>query len=314
MTSPMVGGLLGLIVAIGLLLAIPRIPAFRRPSLDHRLAPYLRDAPQPSRLLLPDSSTFTPFPTLERLVRPLLTDGVHVLDRVLGGSASVRRRLDQVGREPNVEAFRLEQLMWGVAGLVVGVMLSLMALATGVATRPAPLLVLTLLSAVCGVLMRDRWLTHEVSMREARMMMEFPTIAEMLALAVAAGEGAVGALERVTRVSHGELARELARALTDARAGASLVLALEGVAKRTTLPALSRFADGVAIAVERGTPLADVLRAQAADVREAGKRALLEAGARKEISMMVPVVFLVLPITVIFALFPGFYGLTLSVP
>jgi tight adherence protein C len=36
-----------------------------------------------------------------------------------------------------------------------------------------------------------------------------------------------------------------------------------------------------------------------------GKRALLEAGGRKEISMMVPVVFMLLPVTVLFALFPA---------
>ena len=90
--------------------------------------------------------------------------------------------------------------------------------------------------------------------------------------------------------------------------------ALEGMAARTSLPALSRFVDGMAIAVERGTPLADVLRAQAMDVREQGRRALLEAGGRKEIAMLVPVVFLVLPVTVVFALFPGFYNLSLSVP
>jgi tight adherence protein C len=68
------------------------------------------------------------------------------------------------------------------------------------------------------------------------------------------------------------------------------------------------------IAIERGTPLADVLRAQAVDVREAGKRALLESGGRKEIAMMVPVVFLILPVTVLFALFPGYYGLTFTTP
>ena len=43
--------------------------------------------------------------------------------------------------------------------------------------------------------------------------------------------------------------------------------------------------------LERGTPLTEVLRAQAADVREAGKRRLLEAGGRKESAMMVAVVF-----------------------
>jgi tight adherence protein C len=55
-----------------------------------------------------------------------------------------------------------------------------------------------------------------------------------------------------------------------------------------------------------------VLHAQTADAREAGRRALIETGGRKEIAMMVPVVFLVLPLSVLFALFPGFYGLSLG--
>jgi len=68
------------------------------------------------------------------------------------------------------------------------------------------------------------------------------------------------------------------------------------------------------VATERGTPLVDVLHAQAADVREAGRRELLETGARKEVLMMVPVVFLVLPVTVVFAFFPGVVGLQLTAP
>ncbi|MGL5910837.1 MAG: type II secretion system F family protein, partial [Phycicoccus sp.] len=120
-----------------------------------------------------------------------------------------------------------------------------------------------------------------------------------------AGEGAVGALERVCRLSRGELAGELGRCLADARAGANLPTALQGLADRTALPSLRRFVDGVVIAVQRGTPLADVLRAQAQDVREDSRRLLMEAGGRKEIAMMVPVVFLVLPVTVVFAVFPG---------
>jgi tight adherence protein C len=153
-----------------------------------------------------------------------------------------------------------------------------------------------------------------VARRERRMLAEFPTIAELLALAVGAGEGAIGALSRVTSLAGGELASELGRALADARSGASLVSALERMAARTSLPALARFVDGIAVAVERGTPLADVLRAQAVDVREEGRRRLLESAGRKEIAMLLPVVFFVLPVTVVFALFPGFYNLSLSVP
>jgi tight adherence protein C len=102
--------------------------------------------------------------------------------------------------------------------------------------------------------------------------------------------------------------------LAQARTGANLVQALESVGDRTNVSILARFVDGIAIAVERGTPLADVLRAQAADVREAGKRELIEAGGRKEIGMMVPIVFLVLPVTVLFAFFPGAIGLQMIAP
>jgi len=309
----MLGALLGLLAAAGLCLAVASSPPMRRPRLDDRLAPYLRDAPRPSRLLT-QTRALTPFPTLERLLGPLLRDAAGVVDRVVGGTSSVRRRLDQTGRDLTVEHFRMEQVIWGAGGLLAGLALAVFSAVRGSASRPAAFLVLSLVLALAGVLGRDRALTNEVTRREAKMIIEFPTIAELLALSVAAGEGAVGALERVTKLSRGELSRELGRALADARAGASLVNALEGMAARTSLPALARFVDGMAIAVERGTPLADVLRAQAMDVREQGRRALLEAGGRKEIAMLVPVVFLVLPVTVVFALFPGFYNLSLSVP
>ncbi len=308
--SALTGAGLGLLAGLGLVLAVTRVPALRRPSLDDRLAPYLRDAARPSRLLASGRS-LTPFPTLERILGPFVADAARRLDRVLGGTASIRHRLEQAGRGMTLDEFRAEQVLWGGGGLLAGIAASLLFSANG-SFRPVPLLVLCIICAVSGVLARDRWLSREVARREERMMAEFPTIAELLALAVAAGEGAIGALERVTRISRGELSRELARALADARSGASLVGALQGIATRTGLPPLARFVDGVAIAVERGTPLAEVLRAQAVDVREAGKRALLEAGGRKEIAMMVPVVFLVLPVTVLFALFPGFFGFSFA--
>lgn len=313
MSSAAAGAGLGLLAATGVLTAVRASPPWRRPRLDDRLAPYLRDTATPSRLLAEDR-TVTPFPTAERLFGPVLRDLAARVDRGLGGTASVRRRLDQLGGHVTVEAFRVEQVLWAGGGLAVGLLLAMVAAARGSSASPWGFLVVAAVLALAGALLRDRRLSVRVAQRETAMLQEFPTVAEMLALGVTAGEGAVGALERVTRMCHGELARELQRALADARAGASLIGALERMAGRSSLPALARFVDGMAIAVERGTPLADVLRAQAGDVREEARRALLDAGGRKEIAMLFPVVFLVLPITVVFALFPGFYSLRLAVP
>jgi tight adherence protein C len=106
----------------------------------------------------------------------------------------------------------------------------------------------------------------------------------------------------------------LGHVLAAVRTGTPVSVAFDELAARTGVPLVARFAEGIAVAVERGTPLADILHAQAADVREAGRRELIESAARREVLMMVPVVFLVLPVTVVFALWPGAVGLTLMTP
>jgi tight adherence protein C len=242
---------------------------------------------------------------IRRVFGPTVGDGARLVDRMLGGRAAVRRRLDALGSGLTVEDFRVEQVVWGALGLLGAALVATVGsvAAGGVNVLSAGLLCLA--GVLGGVLGRDWWLTQQVQKREELLLAEFPVVAELLALAVTAGESPTAAIARVTRLSRGELAQELGAALGRARAGVPLVDALQQVADRTSLDALARFVDGLLVAIERGTPLAEVLRAQAADVREAGKRRLLEAGGRKEIAMMVPVVFLVLPVTVLFALFPG---------
>ncbi|WP_369132034.1 type II secretion system F family protein [Modestobacter sp. I12A-02662] len=296
--------LLGLTAGTGLLLAIACAPPFRQVRLVDRLAPYVHDTPAPSRLL---GTATQPglLSAARRVFGPVLVDGARFVDRVLGGRASVRRRLDALGEETSVEDFRVEQLVWGGLGLLGGVLVAGVGSVLAGTVNVLSVALVCVAGLVGGVLGRDWWLTQQVQRREELLLAEFPVIAELLALAVTAGESPTAAIARVVRLSGGELARELDAALGRARAGVPLVAALQQLADRTSLEALARFVDGLVVAVERGTPLAEVLRAQAADVREAGKRRLLEAGGRKEIAMMVPVVFLVLPVTVVFALFPG---------
>jgi len=69
--------------------------------------------------------------------------------------------------------------------------------------------------------------------------------------------------------------------------------------------------DALVVALERGTPLADVLRSQADDIRGARRRTLLELAGRKDVLMLVPVVFLILPTVVLIALFPAAQALRL---
>ncbi|GIG53511.1 type II secretion system F family protein [Demequina activiva] len=298
---------LGLSLGLGMALIASWWSA-RKPSLEARVAPFVRStlADEVRRRDI----AVTPFPTLERLIAPVLRDAARLLEH-WGMQADLERRLRRAGASTTPEQFRAQQVAWCAGGLAVGCALALVLAATrGTGVVPAAVLVLVL--AAAGAVGRDVALTANVRRRSRRLMLELPTVAELLALAVAAGESAQSALERVASSTSGELSRELTDALARVRAGARLPAALTSMADANELPALRRFADGVSTAIERGTPLAEVLRAQAQDVRAAGQQELMEEGGRREIAMMVPVVFLILPVTVVFAVFPGLVAIDLG--
>ncbi|HET8718400.1 MAG TPA: type II secretion system F family protein [Nocardioidaceae bacterium] len=311
MTLAVWGALLSGLAACGVLLVGGRLLTLRRPRLADRVVPYIRDLPQAARQ--PVAAGEVPTNAARAVFGPVIQSAADWLERILGGSASVRRRLERANLPLTVHDFRIEQVIWGLIGFAAAAAGSLL-VALRSPDRALPLLVLCLVAFSCGVLLRENRLTAQVTDRERRILAEFPTIAEMLALAVAAGEGAVPALDRVVERSTGELSVDLSRVLADVRTGTPVARALDQMAARTGLPVVARFAEGMAVAIERGTPLAEVLHAQAADVREAGRRQLIETGARKEVLMMVPVVFLVLPVTVLFAFWPGVVGLHLVTP
>lgn len=311
MTPGLWGALVGAGVGFGVLLVASRIAVIRRPQLAGRVLPYLRDLPQSGARLRLAPGPAAPRSAAAVVFGPLLRSGAHGVERVLGGSTSVRRRLDRAALSQSVHEFRVEQVVWGLIAFCVAAAFGVLR-AFAAPTSPVALLLLCVVAFAAGVVARDNWLSSQVTARERRILEEFPTVAELLALAVAAGESPVAALDRVVRRSGGELSGDLGRVLASIRTGEPASSAFDDLAARTGLPLVSRFAQGIAIAMERGTPLADVLHAQAADVREAGRRDLIEVAARREVVMMVPVVFLVLPVTVMFAFWPGLVGLHLT--
>lgn len=300
------GGVCGLGIGIGVWLTWAGLRA-RRPRLAERLDPYLRPLPASSALLDDDGPGRTgPFGLLVHLVA--VPRVARRLERLGSPAVNLRRRLDQAGSGESVEHFRARQLTWTVLGLATGLGVAL-SLAWARSTPAVVLGALVVLGGGIGYVLCDQALGWAVRRREDRMLAEFPTVADLLALAVAAGEGPTAALDRVARGTQGELSRELTRVVRSVRAGTTVPDALAALSARTGCVPLSRFADAIAVALQRGTPLADVLQAQAQDVREAGRRALMESGGRREILMLVPVVFLILPVTVMFAVFPSLAAL-----
>lgn len=300
----MTGGVVAGLLAAGIVLAYSGWSRTRRPALDDRVAPYVRD-------ILPDLAPTSSGGAAAAVFGPVVRRAAAFIGDAVGSPASVRRRLARAGDDSTVDEFRVRQLVWGGGGFAIASGLAALAWRSGSAASPV-LLVLCASGFVAGVLACDQRLGTRVRQREQRIAEEFPVVAEMLALAVAAGESPVAGLQRIVGIAHGDLADELARVLAEIRTGTPIAVSFDRLAARTGVVPLARFAEALAVAVERGTPLTDVLHAQAADVRESARRDLMESGGRREVLMMVPVVFGILPVTVVFAFFPGFIGLHLT--
>lgn len=295
---------LGLWTLLGL---IPRIGA---PRLSGRVAHYLVDVSAEARDVAGRRPS-EPSTLVLGFGAPWIARAQRLLARAFGGDDAVLARLRQAGSTRTVAEFRSRQLLTGAGGASAGAVIA--TIAAQVAPASALLLAaIVAFAAALGLIAPDQLLALRARARQRRVAAELPTVLEFLSLSLSAGEGVLDALKRVARTGSGELSHEFGRVVAEVNAGTPLPVALSRCASALGLPTLTRATDQLVGALERGTPLVDVFTAQARDAREDAKRQLIEAAGRKEVAMLVPLVFGVLPVTIAFAIFPGLLVLQLG--
>ncbi|HET7482585.1 MAG TPA: type II secretion system F family protein [Actinomycetota bacterium] len=211
--------------------------------------------------------------------------------------------------------YRPDQMIWAAVGAICGLVPTVVGWLLGGSVHLDSVPILVGLCAGVGWLGRDRYLTHQAARRVASVRDDLPLFLDLMTLSLVAGEGVVAACRRVAgRLPDGPLAHEIDNVVADVRAGTTAIGALRALASRVDEPSIGRMVDALTTAIERGAPLAESLRAQADEVRDADRRRLLELGGKREVLMLVPVVFLIMPVVVVFALMPGLVSLDLLVP
>lgn len=297
----LLGGLLGL----GLWSLVATVPRIGAPRLAERIAPYLTDVSEQARRRTARRVS-EPLPVLNSVVAPTLDTCVSALERLLGGNESVRLRLGQAGRSTTVRQFRVQQVVWGLTGAVLGgvAAILLQGRMPSIAAWIFPAL-----AGAAGVFAREALLRNRARRRVGQICDEAPTVLEFISMTLAAGEGLVDAIRRVSQVGAGGLCAELKTVVIDTAAGTPVAVALTACASRVGAPPLTRAVDQMCAAMDKGSPIAEVLRAQATDAREERKRRLLESAGKKEVAMLFPLVLLILPLSIAFALLPGLFVL-----
>jgi len=294
---------LGVVLGLGLWTLMALLPRVGASRLAERVAPYVLDVSADARELRA-RRVGEPGSVFLALLAPLVRRASEAATSLLGGDATVERRLRQSGSPLTVSAFRARQLLWAAAGAAAGVALAML-LARWASVSPVVGVLLTVVAAASGFLLPEQLLAARARSRLRRVEDELPTVLEFLSLALSAGETVRDGLRRLARIGSGDLAVELRRMMADVEVGVPLTDALHRCAAALELPAFSRVVEQLTAALDRGSPLVEVLRAHAQDSRDDARRRLLESAGRKEVAMLVPLVMLILPVTILFALFPA---------
>ena len=234
------------------------------------------------------------------------------LASLAGGSASLERRLHQAGWAMDAAAFRGRQLGWAVGGVAVGGAWSSCSCCSD--ARQAALVLCRRSLASIAAFAYDARLTHAARARVGAHRGGAADRAGVPGAVPLGGRGHPRLPAPRERRRRGRADRRAAR--RGARRRHRLVAvggARRACRARLEIPPLSRSIDQLVAAIDRGAPLAHVLHAQALDAREDAKRGLIERAGRKEIYMLIPLVFLILPLSVLFAVFPGIFMLRLGI-
>jgi tight adherence protein C len=222
---------------------------------------------------------FTPKDRVERLTRRMELAGMPqewTVDRVLAGKA--------LG-------------VIALSGLSV-----LFFLAVG---QPMWALVFGIGGGVLGWFLPEIILYQLAYKRSQQIQRDLPDNLDLLTISVEAGMGFDAALGNVARNADGPLAEEFFRVLHEMQLGTGRMESLRALADRTDVEDLRVFINAMAQADAFGIPIANVLRAQAHEMRIKRQQRAEERAMQIPVKMIFPLIFFIMPTLMVIVIGPA---------
>jgi len=245
-------------------------------------------------------------------IAPLLATGIwFVVSETLLGSEWSQSRVTK-------SFFKSRKLENLEVALTIAILLVILILITFWKNFTFPIIFLFVIAIIYSLHFLGR---EERSAKERKRLLdgELPTFIQYLTLMISSGLSPLRAIEIISTRSNqvrqknevssypgsSVILEEMRYLIIQIHNGATIIQGLEEFVRRTETQAARRFANSMIIALDRGTPLVPVLTSLIRDSRVDAKNAMLRRAGKAEIALMIPIVFLLLPISVLFALFPS---------
>jgi tight adherence protein C len=149
------------------------------------------------------------------------------------------------------------------------------------------------------------WIKNKIKERQKAIQRYLPDAIDILAISVEAGQGFDGALETLSRRKQNELTQEFDRFRLEVQAGKGRKDAFRDLALRTGVEDLNAFVAAMIQADQLGEGIAQVLRAQAEELRIKRRQRAEERAHKAPIKMLFPLILLMFPSLFIVILGPA---------
>ncbi len=168
---------------------------------------------------------------------------------------------------------------------------------------------LAALGAITGWLVFGMWVSTRRDRRARRLRFELPVVTDALSLHIIAGESVATAIQRYIDGSTGVAAEEMQIAISEVEEGRGISESLQRNTRRTADTEAARLYTLLAHAHDTGGRLADALGELGTDYRAALARDLTAEGGRRALTTYGPVLALMVPVTLLFLIYPTLVGL-----
>ncbi len=218
----------------------------------------------------------------------------------LGWVDTLRRNLMLAGKtgEYTLERTLALKFVLGALGFVIGVVF----LSSLGNSRQ---LLLTVAVTALFFFLPDLVASAQGRQRQETMLRELPDTLDQVTMSVDAGLGFEAALTRAAKAGDGPMAEELTRMLRELQLGISREQALRNLGERTNVPDLDSFILAVVQSERYGIPVAQVLRFQAAEVRDKRRQRAEEKALKIPVMLIFPLGFCIFPAMFIVMLGPA---------
>lgn len=156
------------------------------------------------------------------------------------------------------------------------------------------------------------WFQHLLRPKKTNLRFTVPDVAGVMGLLLAAGLPVGVALSWLAPRTQGELGQILNELCENVELGADINQQLSVLSEHQDA-GLTELSEKLMLMIERGAGVSHQVFELAASLRHGLYRELLQKAGSNETKMLIPTIFLILPVTVLFALFPSLIVLQQSI-